>query len=341
MTTALIASRRALALAFALTSPVVVAQVDAVEQHVRRGVDLRRAGRDDEARSEFEAAYAQRPEARIAAQLGLACQAAGDWVRADALLREALTATEDRWIARNRAALEGARSVGDRHLATVHLVGSVPGARLRVNGADAGTLPLTAPLRVLAGSVSLEVSAEGFEALTLRFVTAAGETLRERAELRPLPPPPPTPVAAPIPTTVTPTPVAAPTPTTVTPTIVAAPTPTTITPPSPTPWRPLALGAFSGAALLAATGVTTLLLRDGVAADYNQQCDAGDARGPCGDLRDRAVALGAAGWVTLPLGAALAAVGVVLITRGAAPTRVATRASCGLGPASAHCAFSF
>lgn len=329
MTKALYASR--LALALALASPRVSAQVDAVEQHVRRGVDLRRTGHDDEARVEFEAAYAQRPEPRIAAQLGLACQASGDWVRADALLRQALSAAADPWITRNRAALDGARAVGDRHLATVHLTGSAPGARLRVNGTDAGALPLAEPLRVLAGSVSLDVSAEGFEPLTLRFVTAAGETLRERVELRPLPPSPPAPVVQTPPTPVVQAP----------PALVVQTPPAPVVRPPTAPLRGLALGAFSGAAVLVAAGVTALVLRDSVASDYNQQCDAGDARGPCGDLRDRAVGFGTAGWITLPLGAAMAAVGVVLITRDAPESRASSRAACGLGPASAHCAFSF
>ncbi len=319
-------------LALLCVAPSVSAQTDPVEEHLRRGVDLRRTGREAEARAEFEAAYAQRREPRTAAQLGLACQAGGEWVRADALLREALAAPTDAWIARNLAALEGARALAERHLATVHLVSDLAGVQVRVNGADAGVLPLAAPLRVLAGSVTLELSAEGYEPLTLRFVTAAGETLRERATLRAVPPapppPPPAAVTAPPPAAVT-----APPPVLVAPVAVAHR-------PAASPWPALSVGAFAGAAVFVVAGVTALVLRETEAADYNQQCDAGDARGACGDLRDRSVGLGTAAWVMLPVGALLAAAGTFFVTRGA-PPRTTGRATCGAGSASVHCAFTF
>lgn len=315
-------------LALLLSPPAAFAQTDPVEERLRRGVDLRRAGHEDEARAEFEAAYGLRREPRTAAQLGLACQAGGEWVRADALLREALAAPTDAWITRNRAALEGARAMAERHLATVHLVGDVAGARVRVNGADAGALPLAAPLRVLAGSVTLELSAEGHEPLTLRFVTAAGETLRERATLRPIPPAAPPPPPPPPPPVVTRPP----------PVVVAPPV---VTPrPAASPWLVPAVGAFAGAAVFVVAGVTALALREGSASDYNRQCDAGDASGDCGVLRDRTVGLGTAGWVMLPVGALLAVAGVVFVTRGA-PSRATSQATCGAGAASVHCAFTF
>ena len=55
-------------LALLCVAPTVSAQTDPVEDHLRRGVDLRRMGREAEARAEFEAAYAQRREPRTAAQ---------------------------------------------------------------------------------------------------------------------------------------------------------------------------------------------------------------------------------------------------------------------------------
>ncbi|MFO0650171.1 MAG: hypothetical protein U0326_28375 [Polyangiales bacterium] len=322
----------ALSLALVLTPLSLSAQtqpIDPVEEHLRLGVELRRSGHNDEALVEFEAAYGLRREPRTAAQLGLASQAVGRWLRADALLREGLAAPDDPWITRNRAALDGALSVVGRHLATVELLGDVAGARVRVNGEDAGTLPLAAPVRVVAGTVAVDVTAEGYEALSLRFVASAGEILRERITLvaaRPAQPPAQPPVSPP--------PVIAPP--------VIAP-PVTVTAPAPRPpWGPLAIASFASAAVLVAGGVTALVLQESATSDYNAQCDAGDARGACGTLRDRAVAAGAVGWTTIPLGALVAAAGTYFLVRDRAPTaRTTARSACGAGLLSVHCGFVF
>jgi PEGA domain len=326
-------------LALSLAPLCAVAQprpIDPVEEHLRLGVELRRSGHNDEALVEFEAAYGLRRDPRTAAQFGLATQAVGRWLRADALLREGIAAPNDPWITRNRAALDGALAVVGRHLATLDLVGDVAGARVRINGDEVGALPLTAPVRVLAGTVTVDVTAEGYEPLTLRFVASAGENLRERVVLvatRPVTPAvvtPPQPVA----------PVATP--------VVAAPTPVTppaspaVVPGARPPWTPLAIGAFAGAGVLLVGGTVALILQQGAASDYNAQCDAGDARGTCGELRDRAVATQTLGWTTLPLGALLAAAGTYFVLRDrATPTHATTRNGCGVGVSSVQCAFAF
>lgn len=304
---------------------------DPVEEHLHRGVELRRAGRPDAALAEFDAAYTQRRDARTAAQLGLACQADGRWLRADSLLREALGVPGDPWIVRNRAALEGALGVVGRHLATVDLVGDVPGARVQVNGADVGALPLAAPVRVVAGTVTVVATAEGFDPLTLRFVASAGESLRERVSLLPARVAPPVAVA---PVAIAP--------------VAAAPVaaaPVAIAPVAPTPrapWRALAIGSFVGAAVLVGGGVAALVVGDVATSDYNRQCDPGDARGDCGAVRDRAVAAGATAWTTLPLAALLSIAGTVFVVRDRAdPLRRTARATCGASPTSVQCAFAF
>lgn len=317
-------------LAILFTGSVAYAQptpADPVEEHLRRGVDLRRSGQDDAALTEFEAAYALRREPRTAAQLGLACQVGGRWERAETLLRDALAAPGDPWVARNRAALEGARDVVARHLATVELVSDVAGARVRVNGADVGTLPLAAPLRVLAGTVVLEVTAEGYEPLTLRFVAGAGETLRERARLVAVPPPAQTTTPAP-----TPPPEAPPRVITQTRVVLRE---------SPTPWRAAAIGSFAFAAASIAAGVTTLAVGESQATAYNERCDPGDARGECGALRDDVASLRAVTWVLLPVGAVFAAAGALLFVRSASTARAATAARCDVGVASVQCGVTF
>ena len=316
-----------------LRAPAQTQPIDPVEEHLRLGVELRRAGHNEESLVEFEAAYGLRREPRTAAQLGLASQAVGRWLRADSLLREGLAAPDDPWITRNRAALDGALAVVGRHLATVDLVGDVAGARVRINGEDAGTLPLAAPVRVIAGTVAVDVTAEGYDALSLRFVAAAGENLRERVTLvaaRPTPPTPPViapPVIAP-PATPPPAVIAAPA-------VLAAPT-------QRAPWGPLAIASLSSAAVLVAGGVTALVIQESATSDYNARCDAGDARGECGTLRDRAMAAGAVGWTTIPIGALMAAAGTYFLVRDRAPTaRGAARNTCGAGLLSVYCGFTF
>lgn len=330
-------ARRSLALSLALiltplSLPAQTQPIDPVEEHLRLGVELRRAGHNDESLVEFEAAYGLRREPRTAAQLGLASQAVGRWLRADALLREGLAAPDDPWITRNRAALDGALAVVGRHLATVDLVGDVAGAHVRVNGEDAGTLPLAAPVRVVAGTVAVDITADGYDALSLRFVAAAGENLRERVTLvaaRPAPTPPPAP---------TPAVIATPTPP---PAVIAQPAVLTA-PTQRAPWGPLAIASFTGAAVLVAGGVTALVLQESATGDYNARCDSGDARGECGTLRDRAVAAGAVGWTAIPIGALMAAAGTYFVVRDRAPTaRGAARNTCGAGLLSVYCGFAF
>src|SRR6185295_4814823 len=79
------------------------------EVMLRRGVDLRRQGRDEEALEMFRAAFRLRATPRARAQMGLAGQALGHWVEAEADISAAIGAHDDPWIARNMATLLAAR----------------------------------------------------------------------------------------------------------------------------------------------------------------------------------------------------------------------------------------
>jgi hypothetical protein len=94
--------------------------------------------------------------------MALAEQALGRWIDAEAHLAEALQRTGDPWIARNRTLLEQALGEIRQHVGSLELSGGTPGAEVRVNGRVAGKMPLDGPLRVEAGSVSLEVRATGY-----------------------------------------------------------------------------------------------------------------------------------------------------------------------------------
>src|SRR5450432_505854 len=81
---------------------------------MRQGIELRRAGRDQDALDLFQRAERVAPSPRGLAQIGLAEQALGRWVAANRHLGSALKNQGDPWIARNHAKLEkAARAVAD------------------------------------------------------------------------------------------------------------------------------------------------------------------------------------------------------------------------------------
>jgi len=312
---------------------------DPLEARLRRGVELRRAGQDEAAFAEFEAAYTLRAEARTAAQLALVCQATGRWLRAETLLREALAAPEDAWVRRNQTALEGALAVVERHLATLEIVGGseegVSRAEVRLNDEVLGVLPLPRPVRVVAGAVVLQVAAEGFVPWVRRFEIAPGERMRERVSLQRQRPvvvePPVVPVVS-----VTPAPV------------VVVPPPPTLPPVTPRvergadgPWGGLAVGSFVGAGLVLGVGVAALVLRESSVASFNNGCEAGTLAGDCGTWRDQTSFREGVAATALPLGALLSAAGVYFLVRRARQPAAPQRLACGAGPFAAQCAWRF
>jgi hypothetical protein len=317
-------------LACLLASGTVAAQPlpgDALEARLRRGVELRRAGQDEAAFAEFEAAHALRAEPRTAAQLALVCQATGRWIRAEVLLREALAAPDDAWVRRNRVALEGALAVAERHLATLEVVGGAAEqeahAQVRLNDEAVGTLPLARPVRVVAGAAVLEVRAEGFDPFVRRFEIAPGERVRERVSL--VRPRPVAPETARVPVETVPS---APPPALAPPAAPAAPA--AVTPRgervSAAPWGGLALGSFIGAGVALGVGAAALVVREAAAASFNDACEQGATAGDCGSLRDRTAFSEGVAATALPVGLLLSAAGtyfVVQRARQASALRVA------------------
>jgi PEGA domain len=129
---------------------------------IGRGLELREKGDDEAALGAFRKAYELSKGARALAQVALAEQALGRWGTAEAHLGQAVARTDDRWIARNKPLLEQALTEIQGHLGSLQLSGGVAGAEVRINGETVGSLPLEAPIRVPAGSVALEVRAQGF-----------------------------------------------------------------------------------------------------------------------------------------------------------------------------------
>jgi hypothetical protein len=146
------------------------------EALVREGVALRRAGRDDEAAVVLRRAWALRRSPRASGQLALAEQSSGRWTRAEPLLIAALAATDDAWVERNRAVLEGALAVARRHLGTLEVRGCEGAATLAVDRDRVDAAP--GGLRVAAGTARVTCEAVGGEAITRVVDVDAGAVVR-------------------------------------------------------------------------------------------------------------------------------------------------------------------
>lgn len=152
------------------------------DELIARGVAAREAGRDDDALALFAEAWQGTRSPRARAQMGLAAQALGRWVEACEYLEESLR-TQDPWIARNRAALERAMQTVQQNTGRIELRGGVDGARVFVNDRHVATLPLSAPLRVRAGTAHLRIEREGYLQLVRTVEVRGGGLAREEIEL--------------------------------------------------------------------------------------------------------------------------------------------------------------
>jgi hypothetical protein len=160
------------------------ARAESPDALYRRGVELRRAGKDAEALEAFRKLNESEKSPRATAQMGLAEQALGLWVEAEAHVREALNATDDKWIKKNRATLTGALSVIEGRLGSVEIWGEPVGAEVLIDGKVVATLPMSAPVRVVVGDLPVTVRAPGYLARTTTVTVVAKQSSRERVVLQ-------------------------------------------------------------------------------------------------------------------------------------------------------------
>lgn len=152
----------AVGLATILACGTAVAQgTDPADAAIRRGVDLRRQGQDDQALQQFKKAYELSPSPRALAQIGLAEQALGRWVDAETHLEAALGSKRDTWIQKNGAILRGALDAIAKHLGNVQVLGEPVGAEVLIQGKVVGHLPMVSPSRVPIGDAQIEVRHPG------------------------------------------------------------------------------------------------------------------------------------------------------------------------------------
>jgi len=150
---------------------------------IGQGLGFREKGDDEAALRTFKEAYERFKSARALAQVALAEQALGRWVDADAHLAEALRREADPWIAKNAALLRQAMNDIQGRLGWLQLSGTDVRADVLINGQPAGQMPVGGPLRVLAGSLALEVRAPGYLPVVRNVSVPAGGTARESITL--------------------------------------------------------------------------------------------------------------------------------------------------------------
>ena len=138
------------------------ARADDADALIDQGLELREHGKDAAALELFQRAFGTTPSPRAKAQIALAEQALGRWVDAERDLATALSSDADPWITKYKAALDGALTTVRTHLGDVIINGGVGGAAVKVDGVATGVLPSTAPLRLVVGTHTLEVTADGY-----------------------------------------------------------------------------------------------------------------------------------------------------------------------------------
>ncbi|HET6149344.1 MAG TPA: four helix bundle protein [Polyangia bacterium] len=158
-------------------------QAGEADDLVKQGLDLRRQGRDAQALEVFKRAHQLAPGGRTAAQVGFAEQALGMWTDAEVHLNAALRHGEDPWIKKNGATIRKSIDLVVSHLGSLDVWGKPDGAEVLVGGSVAGILPLAAPLRVSAGTVSIAVRAAGYGEMERVIEVAGGTLVRERFDL--------------------------------------------------------------------------------------------------------------------------------------------------------------
>jgi hypothetical protein len=157
----------------------------AAEARIQRGIELRRAGRNGEALSEFQKAFALTPTPRAQAQIALALHALGDWLGAERALEDALRAGDDPWIAQYRDVLEGALATVRAHLGWLSVSANVAAGELFLNGVSVHALPLSGSIRVVAGKLDTEVRAQGYTAVLRTIEIVPGKEDHETFTLEP------------------------------------------------------------------------------------------------------------------------------------------------------------
>jgi hypothetical protein len=170
-----------------LATPSVFAQDTDAEALTSQGIALRRVHKNAEAIDIFRRAYALSPSPRIRAHLGLAEQAAGQWIEAERDIGEGLEAHDDPWIAKNRATLEQALGVVVGHLGWIDVRTAVGDTEIWINGTPLPRDARADSIRVVAGTNVVEVRASGYLPAMRTLLVLPNTRMTESFALSPVP----------------------------------------------------------------------------------------------------------------------------------------------------------
>jgi len=127
---------------------------------IKRGLELRRAGKSEEALELFRRAHEAAPCPRTLGQMGLVESSLQLWIEADSHLSAALATPDDGWVHQNRRFLDQAVVRAREHVGELMITGP-PGAKVAVAGKSVGALPLPAPIRIAEGDVAVRATSDG------------------------------------------------------------------------------------------------------------------------------------------------------------------------------------
>jgi hypothetical protein len=155
-----------------------------VERLIRRGTDLRRQGKDQEALPLFQKAHETASIPRTAAQLGLCEMQLGYWLAAEEHLGEALSGRTDAWMQKYRSVLEESLRRVQAQIGEMVVDGTPASAQVSINERPAsGRLPL-GPIRVVAGRVKVDLRAPGYESKGVTVTVPAKSQVRVSLDLQ-------------------------------------------------------------------------------------------------------------------------------------------------------------
>jgi hypothetical protein len=157
----------------------------AIEEQLKHGIALRRAGSDDAALAVFLDLEKRAPDSvRLLLHISTAAQAAGKWMMAYEYLQKAATHKDDPYYQRHRASIENVEKSVAQRVGQFRARGSPSGAEVRLNGEAVGTLPMTSIKAIEVGTYMLEVSKQGYYPLRRQVtITGGGALNQETIEL--------------------------------------------------------------------------------------------------------------------------------------------------------------
>lgn len=127
---------------------------------IKRGLELRRAGRSTDALALFRRAYEVAPSPRTLGQMGLVESSLQLWSDADNHLAAALATPDDTWVHTNRQFLDQAIDRANEHIGELMIMGP-PGTKVSLAGKAIGALPISAPVRLAEGDVAVSATSDG------------------------------------------------------------------------------------------------------------------------------------------------------------------------------------